>query len=88
MKGPKGYSQWECHLAAVWGEMVAGGGHCRIKETLGVMGVPVMTKASFINIERGIGEQWKCKLQEAMAEAGKEEKRLAEVLQELGKILI
>ena len=42
------------------------------------MGVPVMTKASFINIERGIGEQWKRKLQEAMAVAGKEEKRLAE----------
>ena len=78
VKGPKGYSQWECNLAAVWGEMVTGGGHCRIKETLGVMGVPVMTKASFINIERGIGEQWKSKLQEAMAVAGKEEKRLAE----------
>ena len=58
--------------------MVTGRGHCRIKDTLGVMGVPVMTKVSFINIERGIGEQWKCKLQEAMAEAGKEEKRLAE----------
>ena len=42
------------------------------------MGVPVMMKASFINIERGIGEQWNRKLQEAMAVARKEEKRLAE----------
>ena len=42
------------------------------------MGVPVMMKASFINIERGIGEQSKRKLQEAMVVAGKEEKRLAE----------
>ena len=61
VKGPKGYSQWECNLAAVWEEMVTGGGHSRIEETLGVMGVPVMTKTSFINIERGIGEQWKRK---------------------------
>lgn len=78
MKGPKGYSQWECNLAAVWGEMVTGGGHSRMEETLGVMGVPVMTKASFINVERGIGEQWKQKLRDSMAEAGREEKRLAE----------
>ena len=42
------------------------------------MGVTVMMKTSFISIERGIGEQWKSKLQEAMAEAGLEEKRLAE----------
>ena len=32
----------------------------------------------FINIERGIGEQWKQKLHESMVEAGKEEKSLAE----------
>ena len=33
------------------------GGHSRIDETLSVMGVPVMTQSSFMNIERGIGEQ-------------------------------
>ncbi len=78
VRGPKGYPQWECNLAAVWGEMVTGGGHSRIKETLGVIGIPVMTKASFINVERAIGEQWKHELLKSMIEAGKEEKRLAE----------
>ena len=53
--------------------MVTGGSHCRIKETLGLTGALGMTKASFIDI----GKQWKRKLQESMAEAGKEEKRLA-----------
>lgn len=45
---------------------------------MGVLGVPVMTKASFISSERQIGEWWKEKLVESMAEAGREEKRLAE----------
>ena len=45
-----------------------------VNETLGIIGVPVMTKASFINIERGIGDKGRRKLQESMAEAGKKEK--------------
>ena len=27
VKGPRGYRRWECNLAAVWGQMVTGGGH-------------------------------------------------------------
>ena len=79
VKGPRGYSQWECNLAAVWGEMVTGGGHSRLEESLSVVGIPVMTKASFIATERAIGEKWKKILADSMLEAGKEEKRLAEV---------
>ena len=77
VKGSHSYPQWECNLAAVWGEMTTGGGHSRLKESLSVLGVPVMTKASFISTERGIGERWREELAGAMAEAGREERRLA-----------
>ena len=77
VKGPRGHPQWECNLAAVWGEMVTGGGHTRLEESLGVLGVPVMTKPRFISTERAIGEQWRKVLTESMVEAGKEEKQMA-----------
>ncbi len=64
VEGPQGYCHWKCNLAAMW--------------TMSVMGVPVMTKKSFIQAERDIGEWWRQQFQEAMAAAGKEEKRLAE----------
>ena len=77
VKGPCGYSRWECNLAAVWGQMSTGTGHSQLEETLGVMGIPVMTKTSFIATERDIGECWKENLQSSMAAAGQEEKRIA-----------
>ena len=58
--------------------MVTGGGHSNLEETTSVLGVPVMTSASFISTEREIGKWWKEKLIESMAEAGAEVKRLAE----------
>lgn len=78
VKGPKGYQRWECNLAAVWGQMSTGGGHTRLHETMGTLGVPVMSKNTFTHTERHIGERWREQLQETMREAGKEEKRLAE----------
>ena len=78
VKAPSNYSRWECNLAAVWGQMVTGGGHSHLEESMGILGVPVMSKASFINTERKIGEWWKDKLKESMLEAGREERRLAE----------
>lgn len=78
VQGPRGYRRWECNLAAVWGQMATGGGHSQLKETMSVLGVPVMTQKSFIQAERSIGEWWQKELKEAMAEAGREEKRLAE----------
>ena len=78
VKGPRGYNRWECNLAAVWGQMATGTGHNQMEETMGVMGVPVMTKASFISTERDIGECWKQMLLSSMAEAGREEKKIAE----------
>ena len=38
---------------------------------MGVVGVPVMSKTSFISTERDIGEWWQQELQKLMAEAGK-----------------
>ena len=78
VKGPRGYRRWECNLAAVWGQMATGGGHSQLEETMSVLGVPVMSKKSFIQAERDIGEWWRQELQEAMNAAGKEEKKLAE----------
>ncbi len=57
--------------------MSTGSGHSQFEEAMSVLGVPVMTKKSFINTERDIGEEWKKQLLESMS-AGKEEKRLAE----------
>ena len=62
----------------MWGQMATGTGHSQQEETMGVMGVPVMSKASFIQTERDIGESWKEKLRSSMAEAGQQEKRIAE----------
>ena len=59
VKGPKGYRRWECNLAAVWGQMSTGGGHSQLEESMSVVGIPVMTKKSFIHTERDIGELWK-----------------------------
>ncbi len=78
MKGPGKHARWECNLAAVWGQMVTGSGHSHLEEAMGVLGVPVMSKATYIHTERDIGYWWKEKLMESMLEAGREEKRLAE----------
>ena len=80
--GPHGYRRWECNLAAVWGQMPTGGGHSQLEETMSVIGVQVMTNASFVQTERDIGELWKRELQESMVKAGREEKRLAEMRKE------
>lgn len=78
VKGPRGYSRWECNLGAVWGQMSTGGGYSKLNETMSVLGVPVMSSRNFVKTERAIGEVWKEELQEIMIEAGMVEKRLAE----------
>ena len=76
--GPKGVFRWEVNLGAVWGQMSTGGGYARLKETMSTLGVQVMSPKSFIDTERSIGQWWQQQLQEVMADAGREEKRLAE----------
>jgi len=76
--GPKGKLRWEANLAAVWGQMSSGGGYAKLHETMSTLGVPVMSPKNFIRTEQAIGEYWQEQLQDVMAEAGREEKRLAE----------
>ena len=78
IKGPQGYCRWECNLAVVWRQMATGGGHAQLKETMNTLGVPVMTKSSFVQSEHSIRECWRQQLQKSVAAAGKEERRLAE----------
>ena len=51
-----GRSRWECNLVAIWARMSTGGGHSTLTESIGMVGVPVMTKRSFMATERTIGE--------------------------------
>ncbi len=78
VKGPRGYHWFECNLATVWGQMATGTGHSQLEESMSALGIPVMTKTSFISTERDIGESWKQMPLTSIAEAGQEEKRIAE----------
>ena len=50
-----GSKHWECNLAAVWGQMSSGGGFAPLRETKSSLGVPVMSKKTFINTEGSLG---------------------------------
>ena len=63
VKGPKNYSRWECNLSSVWAQMCTGGGHSKLKETMSIIGIPVMSSKNFVRTERAIGEFWKRELQ-------------------------
>ena len=73
-----GSQLWECNVAAVWGQMATGGGHAPLAELMSVLGVPVMSKKSFIATEKEVAGKWQASLEEKMREAAEEEKKLAE----------
>ena len=50
-----GSKHWECNIAAVWGQMSTGGGFAPLRETMSSLGVPVMSKKTFINTEGSLG---------------------------------
>ena len=50
---------------------MTGGGYSQLEESMSVLGVPLMTKASFIITERDIGEWWRTELVETMKAAEK-----------------
>ena len=66
---------WTTNLAAVWGQLATGGDP--LQESMSALGIPVMSKQSFMQTERQIGEWWWNALQESMKAAGKEEKQFA-----------
>ena len=74
IKGPSGINRWESNLAAVWGQMVTGGGHSSLKNTMSVLGLPVMAKGSFTPTESDIGEWWRQKLNKSMIKPENKEK--------------
>ena len=77
IKGMSGGRYWECNLAAVWGQMVTGGGHAPLTESMAVLGVPSLTKKAFMTIEKRIGQWWWALFEESMQQAGAEEKAIA-----------
>ncbi len=62
---------------AVWGQMCVGGGFSSLRESMSVLGIPIMTKRTFIKTERSLGAWWWKALEESMTTAGQEEKPLA-----------
>ena len=73
---------WECNLAAVWGQMDTGGGHATLTESMAVLGIPSLTKKSFMSIEKWIDEWWRALLKYSMKEACVTEKAIATYLQQ------
>ena len=65
------------NLAAVWGQMSTGGGYAPLQEQMSVLGVPVMTKRSFMKTEKVLGGWWSECLEKSMHEAAEEEKQIA-----------
>ena len=54
------------------GEMSTGGGHASMEELFGALGVPAMTKKTFIDIERSLEISFEHYLNELILQAGKE----------------
>ena len=57
--------------------MSSGGGHAPLQESMATLGVPTMTKRSFIAAEKRIGEWWSTLLEDSMRQAGQEERQIA-----------
>ena len=72
----QGSKKWQINLAAVWGQMATGGGYSTLQESMAVIGIPVMTKKSFIATERMVADKWWESLEISMKDAGAEEKQL------------
>jgi len=77
VEAPNGKLYWSSNLAAVWGQMATGGGFNPLEESMSVLGIPVMTKKSFVHTEHMIGKWWWDQLEESMKQAGIEEREHA-----------
>ena len=69
--------RWEVNFAAVWGQMSTGGGYSSLQEQMSAIGIPVMTKRSFMKTEKAVGKLWWREMEVSMKHAGKEERRIA-----------
>ena len=64
----------QSNVTAVMGQMSTGGGCNNLEELLCTIGIPSMTKPTFIKIERLLGSAFETYLGELMLQAGREEK--------------
>ena len=58
-------------------QMATGGGFAPLQEQMSVLGIPVMTKRSFMKTESIVGRWWSECLEKSMCEAAEEEKQIA-----------
>lgn len=72
-----GGKHWETNLAAAWGQMTTGGGHKPLAEKMVILGVPIMTKRSFMTTEKKIGELRRDLFEQSKISARKEERDTA-----------
>jgi len=56
--------------------MATGGGFSCLQESMSVLGVPVMTKRSFMATERALGKWWWEILEDSLKSAGEEESEI------------
>ena len=76
--GSKGINKrYSVNVGAVWGQMATGGGQRKLNEMMASIGIPGMSKGTFIRIETQIGNKWEDILSTEIQKAGEEEKRLA-----------
>ena len=57
--------------------MATGGGHAPLTESMAILGIPSLTKKSFMSIEKRIGQWWWALLEDSMKEADAAEKAIA-----------
>ena len=79
LKKPDGTirSTHQSNVAAVMGQMSTSGGCNNLEELLCTIGVPSISKTTFIEIERLLGISFEQYLSELMLQAGLEEKQIA-----------
>ena len=65
------------YQAAVWGQMMSGGGHTTLTKALAFTGVPVMTRLPLITAEKKTAEWWSMLFEATMKSAGEEHRTLA-----------
>ena len=70
-------TRYAVNVGAVLGQMATGGGHARLNETAAALDMPGMSKKTFSNIEKQIGNAWEPNLAYEITRAGAIEREMA-----------
>ena len=68
---------YQVNVEAVMGQMTTGGGCISLEELLCTIGIPLISKPTFIEIEMHLGSCFEAYLGELMLQVGQGEKQLA-----------